>query len=1024
MQETLERQNIITPNEKQLECIEHLDGPVMVLAGPGTGKTFTIIERIKYMLNKGIIPESILCLTYSEAAANEMKIRLVKECGTSATAVSIHTYHAFCSEVIKHNPAEFELMEGLEIADDITKQTIMTEVVKEYKPEYHLTRWGDSEYFVPELLEDVNKIKQSGISKEQYFHNLSTHPLWQGKMDELDAELKEREEEGKPLKTFMSKYERHQKKMGKAKEAWEIYELYDKKLKQKNFIDFNDMINMVLDVFNSDDELLKRTSKKYKYFLVDEYQDTNYSQNNIVFKLAEGTNVDNIFVVGDDDQIIYEFQGAKTDTLAKFLERYPHTKVICLNENNRSTQTILDFSYKVISQDETRLENNPKFKAYNIDKKLYSKNDTVIKKERPINFHIFSEASQEYNYIVSDIEKLIKSEDCPVDKSGKKDLSSIAILTRNNAEIAEYAQLLRNKNIKYQIKITRSIFEMKPSILLYFYLKALYNPEFFSDKLFGLLGAEPFAFEPEDYGFLLREHRLNHKNFIENIRLNLDRDWKNRIRVTNFIETYDRLKAIQSAESLKNLIISVCNYTGILEYFVKSDVDRIDNIMALKRVIDEAGALKKLRKGAGLKEFIEHLDSACELNIPITIEKDNYTQNAVQLLTLHGSKGRQFDYVYIPNLVASKWENKRNINDTSLPINSPSDFIDDDKATKSELLRLLFVGITRAKYGLTISYSNSINNKGEEFTTYLSEVVTESKNSFNIQTHELSKEELSFEFVKSIEKTHYDCKSVFKDEIETRIQEIILSPSTLNSYLNCPREFFYTHVLKIPIYEKSWDTANYGSAFHKTLENASRQLLSIGKYPTEEEFITDFNRNLAKHEFESEESRNKYKQRGEERLRTYYPHFIETSADRLDNVEFTFDATPIDGEIITGKIDRIEKTSDGTYCLFDYKTGSAKPKSQIADGKDYEKYLNQLRFYKLAYETINEDAKVSRVGLIFPEEFDKNFYTELTQTDNEIIKNKILETYKNMRLMKFEPTDDEKACEYCSYKQLCKLNIL
>ena len=1015
--------NIITPNKKQQDCIEALKGPVMVLAGPGTGKTFTIIERIKYMLNQGITPDSILCLTYSEAAASEMKIRLVKEIGTIASSVSIHTYHAFCNEVIKYNPSEFELLDGLSLADEITKQTIMTESVREYKPEFHLTKWGDAEYFVPELLKDVDKIKKSQITKEEYFHNLNTHPLWQGKMEELEQELIERQEKNKPLKTFMTKYDSHKKKMGKAVEAWDIYEIYDKKLKQNNFIDFNDMIIMVLDVFNSNEELLKRVSKQYKYFLVDEYQDTNYAQNNIVFKLAEGAGNNNIFVVGDDDQIIYEFQGAKTDTLAKFLQKFPQTNVICLEENNRSTQTILDFSYAVISQDETRLENKLEFAKYNIKKSLIAKNSNVCEKNRPINLHSFEEITQEKNYIVDEIDSLIKTNQLPLTIDNEPDLSTVAILTRNNNEIEEYADLLKSKNIKYQIKITNSIFDMKPSILLYFYLKALYNPTYYSEKLFGLLGSEPFAFEAEDYSFLLSQNRLNHKNFIDNIRENSNHNWVNKDKVIGFINIYDELKKLQVTENIKNLIISVCNKTGLMEYFVNSDVNRIDNILALKRMIDEAGSLRRIHKGAGLKEYIEHLDTAFEMDIPITIDEDEYVQNAVQLLTLHGSKGRQFDYVYMPNLVASKWEKRRNVNDTSLPIIKDGDFIDDDTQKKSEHLRLLFVGITRAKYNLTLSYSNINNGRSEELTSYLADVINSNKNLFKTETHTLNKEDYALELVKSFHQNNYDYKGVFRNEIETRVKSIILSPSTLNCYLGCPRNFFYTYVLKIPVYENNWDNANYGSAIHKTLENAVSKLKSTDKYPTLNEFIEDFHNNLSKEEFETSEIRERYVKRGENSLKKFYLHFTETSKERIETVEYEFDAVPIENEIVTGKIDRIEQNSNGSCCLFYYKTGSHKPKTQMADGREYEHYLNQLRFYKLAYETQHTGSKVEMVGLIFPEDFEHNFYAQLTQEDNDIIKEKILDTYKNIKELHFEPTEDEKACKYCPYKQLCKLNI-
>ena len=1010
------------PNKKQQECIEQTEGPVMVLAGPGTGKTFTVTKRIKYMLEKGIAPESILCLTYSETAATEMKTKLVSEIGSIGSAVTIHTYHAFCNDIIKNNPSDFEMLDGLRVADDITKQTTMSEAIKEYKPTHYVTKWGDSEHFVNNLLSCVQEIKKSQITKEEYFYNLEHHALWQGTMDDLEAEKKFREENGKAMKTFMTKYEGHIKKMGKARETWDIYEIYDRMLKQQNCIDFDDMINMVLEAFDANETLLKRVSKQYKYFLVDEYQDTNPAQNNIVFKLAEGAGNENIFVVGDDDQIIFEFQGAKTDTLAKFLKRYPNTKVICLEENNRSTQSILDFSYDVISQDTTRLEFNPEFKSYGINKKLIAKNEKVCSKDRNLKLHSFADTTQERNFIVEEIENLIKQDDFPKTDDGEADLSSIAILTRNNAELDTYAELLRAKNIKYQMKVTRSIFDMKPSLLVYFYLKALYNNHYYSEKLFGLIGSEPFSFDAEDYSFLLSEYRKNGKDFVENIRTNLDHKWNNSEKVLNFIKTYDKLKELQSTENLRNLVFAICNETGILDYYVKSDVNRIDNILALKKIIEQAEIVSIYKKGAGLGDFIDYLDTALKREIPINIDKDEYVQNAIQLVTLHSSKGRQFDYVYMPNLTSGQWEKKRTINDVSLPIIDKDAFYDDDVAKKSENLRLLFVGITRAKYDLTLSYANADNSKPKEFTSYLADVIENSK-LFDKYTHELTKEEYSMELFKSFQQKRYDYKGAFKDEIEKRLEKIMLSPSTLNAYLACPRKFFYTYVLSVPVHDDNWNNANYGTSIHNTLEKCARRILADGTYPTKEEFLQEFEEQFANEEFQTTEDREKFHDRGVERLSNYYHHFIETSTNRLYDVEEQFDSIPVENDFIKGKIDRIERNADGTFGLYDYKTGNPKSKSKIVDGGDYEHYLNQLRFYKLAFETKNKGSKVTDVGLIFVEECEKSFYTKLTDEDNEIIKEKILSTYKGMKNLDFEPCEDEKNCKYCSYQHLCKLNL-
>lgn len=185
----------------------------------------------------------------------------------------------------------------------------------------------------------------------------------------MESEIYEREQAGKTQnKTRYNEIEKIKTNIEKAKELWNIYEVYATKMFQENYIDFSDMINFVLDQFEADNAFLKEIAGQYKYFLVDEYQDTNSLQNAIIFNLLDGVEEQNIFVVGDDDQIIYGFQGAKSDNIENFLTRFPDTKVICLEENNRSAQNILDLSYKVISQDTTRLENNELFKNYNISK--------------------------------------------------------------------------------------------------------------------------------------------------------------------------------------------------------------------------------------------------------------------------------------------------------------------------------------------------------------------------------------------------------------------------------------------------------------------------------------------------------------------------------------------------------------------------------------------------------------------------------------------------------------------------------
>ncbi len=1018
----------IQPNKKQQECIDNIDGTVMVLAGPGTGKTFTLIQRLRAMIQeKGISPSNIICMTFSDAAASEMKERLISQAGKSATGVEINTYHAFCNNLIRQYPSKFELMENVNLIDDISKVTLMKQCIDEFKPTVLVDKWNNPYFYLKQLLISVDEIKKNRISKEQFFSNMKSHPEWDQKLEELEAEKTDREENNKALKSFLSqKYDPQIKKIEKAKEAIEIIELYSKTMAQKNFIDFNDMINLVVETFENDEDFLKKVAKDYKYILIDEYQDTNLLQNRLIDLLAKGAETENIFVVGDDDQIIYGFQGARSDNLENFLHKYPDTKVICLNENNRSTQSILDLSYKIIAQDDTRLEINPEFKHHNISKILTSKNEKIIKLDKKSKLIAYADKLQENNTIIKSIEKLIADDTFTKNEKGEKDLSQIAILTRENKQLMPFSSLLEAKNIPYQIRITKSIFQIKPTILIYFYLKALNNHILASDKLFALLASKPFDFEIEDYNFLLEQNKPLKKDFIALIKENIDKEWKNTDKIKSFMETFEKIKTLSFHKPLKYLILEIANRTGILAYFANSPIDLSENLLAIKRLTAEAESFANLNPTAGLSDFIKHLDTALNENIEINIEKDSHIKNAIQLSTIHSSKGREFEYVFMPNLITTEWEKKRNTNKLDLPLKAKAEE-DEELIKRAEQLKLLFVGITRAKHTLEMSYANTIEQKTYSLTSYLSELQN-IEGIVSLETH--NSEDLDFfkELAESMTKEEFNHHFAFEKELKERLENFTLSAHSFNLYRNCPRQFLYSELYQIPIIEKDSQYLNFGNSIHKTLEWAVNSALEKGRYPHKEGLIDVFNKKLETYKFETEEKYIEYIERGKKCIENYYHHLISTPIKNIYEVESRFDGVKIENNLIKGFIDRIEKNEDGSFSLFDYKTGSAKSKNDIAEGKKYENYYNQLRFYKLAFETKNQGSTVSKVGLIFAEEPEKNIELEITEAENQDIKQKIQETLENIKSMKFDPVDykkqKEKNCEYCDYKMICRLNVL
>ena len=1017
--------NIIKPNSKQQQAIDILNGQVMLLAGPGTGKTFTVIHRIEKMLADGVEPSSILCLTFSDAAASEMRQRLIKKMGVVASAVDIYTYHSFCNDLIKTYPDKFEMTSGVKLITDAEKISIMKECIDDANLEFFVPSRADRYFFTKNFISYVEKLKTQRVSKDEYMACIDTNPMLMPRYKELESEIYEREQAGNTKnKTRYNELEKIKTNIEKAKELWTLFELYSTKMINKNLIDFSDMINLVLTSFEEDSQFLSEVSNKYKYFLVDEYQDTNDLQNQIIFNLLDGNDEKNIFVVGDDDQIIYGFQGAKSDNIENFLTKYPNTTVICLEENNRSTQTILDFSNLIVNQDENRLENNLYFKEkYNISKKLTAKNPKIIVKDKKIKRIQFGEILQEFNYIVDDIKTLIESDFAPKTDEDKIDYSQIAIISKKRAELQTFAELLKGKNIPFQIDEGKSIFAIRSTILIYFYIKAMNNYLTSSDKLFGLLLSEPFKIDQQDYNKILEEKRLWKKDessdFITLMR-NLN-GWKNPEKITKFLETFDYLQDYASSNNLRNTVVEIINRTGLLTYFYKSGKNRSENLAGIRKIISEATDFQNSDSTKNLSDFVKYLDDCFENEIDINLDKDSVVQNAVQLMTYHGSKGREFEYVYLPNLISSNWEDFRMPGEYKLITEDVPDKDAAQAKKDSELLKLLFVGITRAKHTLTISFADSNNGKAQQITKYLEPTANYD---FDSEQFECSADDLTTEFYRSVSSDVFDNQKAFKNEIEERVKSVVLSPSRLNDYLSCPRKFFYVKVLGIDVEEADWDGANFGTLIHSLLERAVK-VAKESAYPTLEEILEKFRLGMDGLKFSSEAKKEKYFKQGQKLLTNYYPYFSQIPISRITDIEFSFYGVDVDGDFITGKIDRIEKNSDGTFELYDYKTGNYSSEKKIAPNEEKQNHFNQLCFYKYAYEKLTGN-KVSKVGIIYVENHEKSVDKYLTDDDMKYIETLIKDTYQNIKALKFNPIKEDKqgVCKNCVYKQLCKLDLI
>ena len=1012
----------IKPNTKQQECIDNIDGKYLVLAGPGTGKTFTIIQRIKAMLERGIVGSKILCLTFTDAAANEMKVRLEKELNTLSVDVNIFTYHGFCCNVIDENIEEFEFSQSYRIMSDSVSRAFIKECIDEINPKYFRTEKNDPYFYIDTIKRRIDEIKKNRLSKGDYFKNIEFNPDWQPELDSLIAELEAKLKKGETrVKTLTGNIETQQKKIDQAKELWEFYELYQAKMEKNHYIDYNDMINSVLTKFDSNPAFLEKIANEYEYILVDEYQDTNKSQNEIVFNLTKNLKSENVFVVGDDDQIIYTFQGAKLDTVEKFLEEFPDTKVICLENNMRSTQQILDVARAVAKQDFRRLENNPRFKSYGISKTLVAKNEKLQDVKTAVRCYKYADKMQEYTEIIDEIEALVESPNCPKDDDGNKKLSEIAILTRSNAELDEFAEMLKARNIPFELKEGKNIFKISAVNIMYFYMQMLVNPELNSFRVFQLLLAQPFGINSKDY-VKLYEGISKYKTFIEAIREIPKEEFIEPEKIEKFIKTYDYLLDYKTKENIKNTVLEMGAKTGIFNHYINTDLNKTENIAGLKRLIDEAEAYSDIYKTSFLEAFVEYLQILNDDEIELLTEKAPVSLNAIQLCTYFASKGREFEYVYMPTLNADKWEAFRGSMKPEIPLASTEYKTKEelDELKVSDRIKVMYVGMTRAKHTLRLSYLQTQNGKPKKPSEFIANI----QEMFEKEAEPFVYTEQSFWYqaAKALTKRDYDYKKDFCVLVDSRIENKSFSPTSINTYLSCPRQYLYKYILGFDGKGGNPDNMSFGSAVHAASEFAIKYALEKGEYPSKDLYIQSFKNKLSELPVSSYEQRFNLEGRGEKALDSFYQFLTNTPISWLHEVEskINFD---LDGVKFYGVIDRIDKNEDGTCNIYDYKTGNAKNGKVICPDGDHEDYYNQMGLYKFFFELATGN-KVKQTTFIFPEEYAKNYTLEYSEEDCNAIVEKFKNAIAEIKNYNFEPSHNPDACKYCSCKDYCGLNVV
>ena len=434
--------------------------------------------------------------------------------------------------------------------------------------------------------------------------------------------------------------------------------------------------------------------------------------------------------------------------------------------------------------------------------------------------------------------------------------------------------------------------------------------------------------------------------------------------------------------------------------------------MGLKKIIQEAYDFSQDNKDAALEDFINYLDFSRENNIKIQIEKPPITMNAIQLTTYHSSKGREFEYVFMPNLKRSKWESSSKSNTIKIPTDEVIDEDERKKLKKSNETKLMYVGITRAKHGLYLSYS-------QDLRLGLTEIIKPFLNLTENKKEEINEQLFENDILYELNQKDFDYKKEFRDLIKKILSEISYSPSSINTYLKCPRQYLYSYILKLDTKSDFKDELNYGTAMHYALQKACEYAIKNNEYPKKEDVINNFKQSFDNLILSDKFTRNFMQERAKKSIEKFYPQLISTPADRLVENEYSIKDS-FEGIKISIKIDRIEKNDDDTYTIADYKTGSEKKANDFQLGKKYENYLIQMVLYKIFFEKFTS-KKVSGLKIIQPDNPNCSFYMDSDKETEENVKEIFTNAYKNINELNFEQKQSKDNCKKCPFKDLCAL---
>ncbi|MFA5174889.1 MAG: ATP-dependent DNA helicase [Patescibacteria group bacterium] len=979
-------------NIEQRQAVEYSDGSLLIVAGAGTGKTTVITQKIKHLIDKGLAkPEEILALTFNEKAAREMIERTDEILNIGYVDLQISTFHSFCQKILENYGLDIGLPNQFKILGQSDAWIIARDNLEKFNLDYYRPL-GNPTRHVHELIKHFSKCKDELISPEDYLKHAENV-----KLDKDNADIDE--------KTRLT-------------EISNAYHAYNQLLLENNALDFGDLIYYANKLLEKRPGILKKLTERYKFILVDEFQDVNWAQYSLVRLLAKNE-ITRITVVGDDDQSIYAFRGASVSNILRFKDDFPKTKEIVLTKNYRSQQEILDVAYKSIQNNNPdRLEIKLK-----INKKLSS---TLENLKESVKYIHSTTLDAEVNAVVGEIINLKK-------KNKDAVWDDFAILTRANNHADPFVSALERRGIPYEFLAASGLYRQPIILDCLNFLKAVDNYHE-SSAIFRLLRLPTFEFSENDtqkFSFFAKKKSITYYEALKRAReIALS---KNGIAVCEKIVNiiHDGMRAARQ-EKPTAVLYGFFEQSGYLKYLAKGEEsgerEIIRQIHHLKQFFDYIADYEKITPDAKVGDFLEHFKFVMDSGDLGIIKQPEETPDSVNILTIHMAKGLEFKYVFIVNLVEERFPSRKRGEAIEIPSALVKEQLPEGDSHYQEERRLFYVALTRAKEKLYLAGADDYGGtRGKKASRFLAESGYVEENLGDKKSLKIVKTEKIISNFNSAGKAK--SASEVKNDTTYEIPKVF-SFSQIKSYEVCPYQYKLASVLKLPVCGNPM--FSFGQTMHSVFQKFYERLLEVNSARQETLFNEPLkpseNKNIKAPELDElykiydecwicdwyadKKQRENYYAEGKKILREFYK-----TNDKKWSLPVALEGwfkIKIGQHLLRGRIDRVDQMPDGRLEIIDYKTGKSKE-----DIKGDDK--NQLLIYQLAVSQLPEYKNIGEVGLLTYFYLNDNIKTSFLGEKKEIdkLEGKIIKTIEKIISRDFTPTPEKYACEKCDFKDIC-----